>query len=219
MEKKVSKNKSKKEFKQTKELMKIAKDNGWSQTDIAKKCRSHQSIVSDWFKGKKKATEAQLKPLLEEFGYLLRRNTFKVYQYKTEAGELNFIKVEGKIIFHYDFYFKGSIQKNGKDIEKYIEIGKLTIHHQGNNQFVIVEQTPLRDTQNKSVTSSHQNYTNSLLVIDRFHIVGSVAELIEKVMEPNYNSTYALEIKFLLIEALLNYGFEVDNIKVYPASW
>ena len=88
MEKKASKNKSKKEFKQTKELMKIALNNGWTQTKIAEKCRTQQSIVSAWSKGTKKATEAQVKPLLEEFGYLLRRNTFKVYQYQTDYSHL-----------------------------------------------------------------------------------------------------------------------------------
>lgn len=219
MEEQVSKNKSKKEFKQTKELIKIALNNGWTQTEIAEKCRTQQPTVSAWSKGKKKATESQVKPLLEQFGYLLRRNTFKVYQYQTETEELSFIKVEGKIVFHYDFYSQKSIQKNGKSIEKYVEIAKLTIHYQGNNQFAIVHQAPLLNTQDKFVTPSHPNYTNSLLVVKRTHIVGSVTELIEKVMEPNYNLTYALEIKFLLIEALLNNGFEVDNVKVYPASW
>lgn len=218
MEEKVSKNKSKKEFKQTKELMKIAKDNGWNQIKIAKKCRSHQSIVSDWFKGTKKATEAQLKPLLEEFGYLLRRNTFRLYQNVTEEGKLDYFKVEGRIIFNYVIYDKVTTKINYRDVDKYDEIEKIIVHFQGNSKFILIRQMRMTDDKNQTLMKSHPSY-NDTLWRSQISIIEEMDVLIKAVLDCTKDLNKKVEMKFLLIEALLNHGFEVDNIKVYPASW
>lgn len=61
--------KKKRKFKQTKQLVRMAINDGWTQTDIAKTCRTHQSIVSSWYKGSEDGTESQLKPLLDEYGH------------------------------------------------------------------------------------------------------------------------------------------------------
>ena len=218
MEEKVSKNKSKKEFKQTKELMKIAKDNGWNQNDIAEKCRVTQSIVSGWSRGTSKAKEHQLKPLLEKFGYLLRRNTFRLYQDVTEEGKLDYFKVEGRVIFNYVFYKKTTTKINYRDVDKYDEIEKIVVHFQGGNKFVLVHQTKITDNRNQILIKSHPSQNDTLwrakiIVIDKLH------KLIEMALGCAKDLNTEVEMKFLLIEALLNHGFEVDNVKVYPASW
>ena len=97
--------KQKRKFKQTKQLVRLAINDGWSQVDIAEKCRTQQSIVSAWSKGSKQGTEQQLKPLLEQYGYKLRRNSFKVYwSIDSESQTKVFHKVEGKVILNQAFY-------------------------------------------------------------------------------------------------------------------
>lgn len=45
------KNAKKKPFKWTRELIKLALNDGWTQSEIAEKCRTQQSIVSAWNRG------------------------------------------------------------------------------------------------------------------------------------------------------------------------
>jgi hypothetical protein len=40
---------NKRKFKQTKQLMRLAINNGWSQVRIAEECRTQQSVVSAWY--------------------------------------------------------------------------------------------------------------------------------------------------------------------------
>ena len=167
MEEKVSKNKSKKEFKQTKELMKIARDNGWTQTEIAEKCRTQQSIVSAWFKGTKKATENQLRPLLDEFGHQLRRNTFRVYQNFTEENKLEYFKIEGRIIFNYTIYNIITIKINGKSIDKYNKNQRIIVHFQGNHQFIFIRQTRKNISEEEILMESHPNYVDALWLYNK----------------------------------------------------
>lgn len=218
MEEKVSKNKSKKEFKQTKELMKIARDNGWTQTEIAEKCRTQQSIVSAWFKGTKKATENQLRPLLDEFGHQLRRNTFRVYQNFTEENKLEYFKIEGRIIFNYTIYNIITIKINGKSIDKYNKNQRIIVHFQGNHQFIFIRQTRRNIIEEEILMESHPNYVD-VLWFSEISCITKIDELIKMATHCTEDLNKKFEIKFLLIEALLNNGFHVDNIKVYPASW
>ncbi len=73
------KNAKNKKFRLTRQLVNLALNDEWTQTDIAKACRVHQSIVSGWKNGASNATESQLMPLLEIYGHKLRRNSFRVY--------------------------------------------------------------------------------------------------------------------------------------------
>lgn len=47
------KNAKKKPFKLTRQLIRLALNDGWTQREIAEKCRVQQSIVSAWSKGAK----------------------------------------------------------------------------------------------------------------------------------------------------------------------
>jgi transcriptional regulator with XRE-family HTH domain len=68
----------KKKYKYTKEITKIATDDGMTQEDIAKLCRISQSIVSGWTKGKK-AYEHVIAPLVKKYGARLNRTAAKIY--------------------------------------------------------------------------------------------------------------------------------------------
>ncbi|MDO1510664.1 MULTISPECIES: hypothetical protein [unclassified Neisseria] len=131
-----------KPFKWTRELVKLALHEGWTQKEIADKCRTQQSIVSAWSKGEKQGTEQQLKPLLEIFGYKLRRNTFKVYWgFDSETKEKVFYKVEGTVIFSQVFYkFQRNNSCSSKKIISKTPEYKIIVHHQGNSLFRLVFQ-------------------------------------------------------------------------------
>lgn len=66
-------------YKYTRELVKIAINEGLSQVEIAKLCRTTQSVVSGWFRGDGKASAQQIQPLVERFGARLNRTTSRVY--------------------------------------------------------------------------------------------------------------------------------------------
>ena len=123
------KNARKKPFKLTRQLIRLALNNGWTQSEIAEKCRTQQSTVSAWSKGGKYATETQLMPLLELFGHNLRRNTFRVYWALDSTTQAKtFFRVEGKVVFtEVVFDLKES---HGKAIQK-LPVLKLVVHHQG----------------------------------------------------------------------------------------
>lgn len=70
---------SRQKFKWTKELVNIALNDGMTQEEISKVCRTQQSVVSSWKNGKNKATEQQLAELLRRYGARLNRTTAKVY--------------------------------------------------------------------------------------------------------------------------------------------
>ena len=57
---------SRQKFKWTKELVHIALNDGMTQEEISKVCRTQQSVVSSWKNGKNKATEQQLAELLRQ---------------------------------------------------------------------------------------------------------------------------------------------------------
>ena len=68
-----------KPFRQTKKLIRLALDDGWTQKEIAGKARVQQSVVSGWATGKAKAKRHQIEFLLEEYGSQLRKLSTSVY--------------------------------------------------------------------------------------------------------------------------------------------
>lgn len=211
----------KKPFKQTRELVRLALNNGWTQTEIAKTCRTQQSVVSAWSKGEKLATEQQLKPLLNLFGYKLRRNTFKLYWRKNaETSKIEFIKVEGKIIF-------SLLIGKKDDYNKFVPKYKFIIHYQGNEQFYVILKEKIYDDYDKSLeAATWQTVFNQSIGISE--LLQFFDNLSSKDLEnmgrawwkfchdfPNYTQS----LPFLVRQALLNQGFSVDNIIEYPASW
>src|SRR5690606_11052484 len=136
---KTGKNAKKKPFRWTKELVRLARNENWTQKEIADRCRTQQSIVSAWSKGTKLGTEDQLRPLLEVFGHKLRRMTFKVYwSFDPETKEKVFYRVEGKIILSL-LFCNPRRDKSGKLIRE-LPRHKLVIHHQGRDLFRVILQ-------------------------------------------------------------------------------
>lgn len=214
-----SKSKKKRPFNQTRDLIKLALHDGWTQNEIAKKCRSHQSLVSNWSKGISKATEAQLKPLLEIYGHKLRRNSFRVYwDLEPESLQKSFFKVEGKVILAEAFY-DARRDKNGRLVKK-IPIHKLVIHHQGNDEFRIVLQDRLRFRDGKELEHSNHDAVWCSRVTERVNLDGlltMVDSFIEKNLKDFPGDT--LTLPYLVRQALLNHGFEIPNVVEYPATW
>lgn len=225
-----SSKKQKKPFKWTKVLISIAINNGWTQEEIAKKCRTQQSVVSAWKRGEKLATESQIKPLLDLYGAELRRKTFKLY-YKEENKENDiiehsFIKVEGKVIFLRFFYQSFSIQ-NGKSSKiKRIPQLRLILQDRGNGCFI------LTICENKLIHFVNDND----IPIDNFWInrllkeFSSTSEIINfidayfigKECNKFFHKNYPFEseqMPFLVREALLNQGFSIDGIEIYQSNW
>ena len=71
-------------FKFTRELVRIAQNEGMTQADIARLCRTQQSVVSHWLDGSSKAKQAQIAPLLQRYGHKLNRTTSRLYLVEDE---------------------------------------------------------------------------------------------------------------------------------------
>ncbi|WP_394204165.1 hypothetical protein [Shewanella waksmanii] len=211
--------KKKRKFKQTKQLVRLAINDGWSQMDIAEKCRTQQSVVSAWSKGSKQGTEQQLRPLLELYGHKLRRNSFKVYwSIDSESKTKVFHKVEGKVILNQAFY---DARRVSHKLEKKIPQHKLTIHHQGNNKFRVVHQSRLTfQHSNAELESTVEDAIWGAFVSEQYEL----AELL--IVIDNYAEktlakypSDANTLPFIARQSLLNHGFDIDGIVEYPAIW
>lgn len=77
----------KRRFKETRALVRMALDDGMTQTEIARICRTQQSTVSMWANGERKAFEHQVEPLLARYGRQLRRISERVYLVEGPAWE------------------------------------------------------------------------------------------------------------------------------------
>lgn len=213
------KNDKKKPFRLTKELIRLALSDGWTQQEIAEKCRTQQSIVSAWKKGSKLGTEQQLLPLLNIYGHKLRRNTFKMYwNVDSDTEEKIFYRVEGKIIFSQAFC--DARRSSGKILKK-IPIYKLVVHHQGKDQFLPILQNRIKFIHtNEELENSVQDVVWASIILDKMNSKELIefADLYAKEQLINYPSD-ANALPFLIRQALMNYGFCVDEVVTYPAVW
>lgn len=211
--------KEKRKFKQTKQLVRLALNDGLSQSEIATQCRTQQSIVSGWSKGEKFATEQQLKPLLEVYGHKLRRNSFRLYwDIDPQTLQKSYFKVEGKVILSQAFYDARRVKHQ---VVKKVPLMKLVIHHQGESKFRLVVQSRLvfRHT-NAELESSVEDAVWGSKVSERYELAGllnAVDEYAENTLS-EYPSD-ANTLPFIARQALLNHGFSVDGIVEYPAVW
>jgi len=213
------KNAKKKPFKLTRQLVRLALNDGWTQTELAEKCRVSQSIVSAWSKGAKCATEAQLMPLLEIYGHKLRRNTFRMYwALDSDTRAKTFFRVEGKVIFAETMF---ELKDSSAKATKKVPVMKLIIHHQGADRFRSVVQSRLKlEPPIKLTLSSAEDAIWSSDVSDQ----RSSAELIDWVDDyanslSEQHPHIGLTLPFLLRQALINHGFTVDGVVDYPAVW
>ncbi|MEQ5817684.1 hypothetical protein J3362_19375 [Marinobacter sp. NFXS11] len=219
--KKSGKNAKKKGFKLTRQLIRMAINDGWTQKDIADRCRTHQSIVSAWYKGQKLATEQQVRPLLEIYGHKIRRNSFRVYwNIDPETREKKYYRVEGKVILAEAFH-DARRESSGK-LTKKIPIHKLVVHHQGNNRFRVVLQSRLYFQHSSQELESNvsdaiwgsQIHPDLLSTDDLVKFIDQYAAETLRDFPSDANT-----LPFLIRQSLLQHGFEVSEVEDYPASW
>ena len=212
------KNAKKKPFKLTRQLIRIAINNGWTQSEIAEKCRTQQSIVSAWSRGVKYATEAQLMPLLDLFGHKLRRNTFRVYWALDATTQVkSFFRVEGKVVFTEVLF---QLQEFSEREGQKRPVMKLTVHHQGSDSFRAVVQSRVElDSSSRLSANGAEDAAWSSLVLDQKNVVEIIDWLDE--FAHNFSGQYPClkTLPFLFRKALLNHGFPVGGVVEYPAIW
>ena len=213
------KNDKKKPFRLTKELIRLALNDGWTQLEIAEKCRTQQSIVSAWKKGSKLGTEQQLLPLLNIYGHKLRRNTFKMYWcVNSDTKQKVFSRVEGKIIFSQAFYDQ---RRSTVKLVKKIPMYKLVVHYQGEDQFLPIIQNRIIFTHtNEELENSVQDAIWNSTILTKMNskeLIQLVEEFADSTLT-DYPSD-ANTLPFLIRQALMNHGFPVDDVVTYPAVW
>ena len=225
-----------KKFKLTKQLIKIALDNGHTQIGIQKMCRlSSQSQVSDWKNGVKLAYEDQIKPLLDLYGHQLRKVTSQLYQVRKSDEEMRleeengtdgpfpmkFVLVEGKVILREKFInpqrdYQGRIKR--KDAQAIF-----SIHEQGDNKFRCVLQKLITFKHGNNHPAHHEMNANFLAEITE---PLDIKELIKYVRdyrdESLVNEEYLVNyftIDYLLVNSLVMNGYQVKDVEVLPATW
>ncbi|WP_339687732.1 hypothetical protein [uncultured Pseudoalteromonas sp.] len=219
MEETIGSKKNKRKFKQTKQLVRLALNDGWTQNEIKDACRVQQSIVSGWKSGSKQGTEQQLKPLLEIYGHKLRRNSFRVYwNIDPETNSKNFHKVEGKVILSQAF---NDARRVNHKLEKKIPQYKLVIHHQGSSKFRVVSQSRLTfQNTNEELESMVEDAIWASIVSEQYDLP-ELLDVIDRYAEKTlakYPSD-ANTLPFIARQSLLNHGFDIDGIVEYPAIW
>lgn len=121
-------------FPNTKELVRIALNDGMTQIEISQLCRTQQPQVSKWKSGSAVATRQQLEPLLELYGEKLRRTSFKVYQTQHHPSQpAQFARVEGKLILREKFRSTGKTNSP--------TALRISVHDQKKAGFVLVIET------------------------------------------------------------------------------
>lgn len=225
-----------KKFKLTKQLIKIALDNGHTQIGIQKMCRlSSQSQVSDWKNGVKLAYEDQVKPLLDLYGHLLRKVTSQLYQVGKSEQEMKleeengiespfpikFVLVEGKVILREKFInpqrdYQGRIKR--KDARAI-----LSIHEQGDNKFRCVIQRLITFTPNKNNPAHHEVSANFLADITEPLDINEVIQFVRNYRDESLeNEEYLINfftLDYLLLNSLVMNGYQVKEVEVLPATW
>ena len=217
------KNTKRQPFKQTRDLVRLALNDGWTQKEIAEKCRTQQSVVSAWNKGAKLGSQQQLKPLLNIYGGKLRRNTFRVYWHlDAEKNEKQFFRVEGKIILSQALLNPMRDPRNGK-LAKIVPKYRLVIHHQGEDKFIAVCQIRLkiRDKYREDVLAcSDENANWNSEIKEQMN----TQKLLKFVDDFAFNISKecpsdADTLPFLVRQALLNHSIPVEGIVEYRALW
>lgn len=214
------KNSKKKRFKLTRQLVRLALNDGWTQKEIAETCRTQQSVVSAWSKGQAFGTEAQLLPLLDIYGHKLRRNSARVYwSIDSETQAKTFYRVEGKVVLSQAFF---DLQRDprGKLIKK-TPCLKLVIHHQGSDNFRVITQVRMTFTSTNNILDcSLEDAIWSSQVLDVL-TMAKLLEFVDLYAQENLQKypSDANTLPFLLRQSLINHGFTVADVVEYPAVW
>lgn len=204
---------NKKKYRYTKSLINIAIKDGWTQTQIADKCRTNQSVVSAWKNGAALAYEHQIRPLLDVYGNKLRRTAFKIYPFIDVSGEVKMAKVEGEVILQYAF--------RKKEINKRLTpTRKIAIHSMGKGEFCVVLQYFQYRDQFLSKYDGILQWNGSVIHIETSDLlIEATAKIADASFdgEPLLDKNELLSLDIALKKALLQNGFPVDGVEEYLA--
>jgi len=221
---KAKKRDKRKKFRLTRQLVKLALNDGWTQKAIAEKCRTQQSIVSAWARGEKQGTESQLTPLLEIYGNKLRRKTFQVYySFDKEAG-YKFYKVEGKIIFSCTLVEIESETRGNRLITKKIPVEKIIVHEQGKDTFRIIFQNRPRSINGFYLECLHEKGNFFSQISDEKNsneIIDEIEKIAANIKESGNKEFFdqAFALPFLIRKAFIENGYPVKGVENFPAMW
>lgn len=218
IEQKVSTNRP---FKQTRALIRLALNDGWTQKEVADVCRTQQSVVSAWAKGTKLAKEGQLTELLARYGNTLRRQSFRLYwNIDPETGKKHFFRVEGKVIFQHICFDLRRDKSSNKLIKKHPE-QRLVVHHQGQDSFRLIDQCRLQFNHDDSLIDNYQEEAIWSSFISEpltgAQLVQQLDNVGKELLQTHPSDGHALP--FLIRQALLQHGFPVEGIEEFPAQW
>ena len=207
----------KKIFKWTRQLIQLALSDGWTTQEIAHKCRTQPTIVCDWKKGIKSATETQLQPLLHLYGHKIKKDPFQVYwSVNPETNEKNFYKVEGKVIFSQVFY--GTTHREYEKNTHKTPLYKLVVHYQGKGQFRLISQSrfTFRKNHDETENSNENAIWNSVILepMDITRLLKTLDKFIEDFLSKEFSND-SFTLPFLIRQALLNHGFNVSDVKEF----
>lgn len=232
-EKKLSRNQKKRPFKQTKELVRLALNEGWTQQDIAKRCRTQQSVVSEWKKGTKFGSEEHLKPLLELFGYKLRRTSFRLYSvYKAArySCPLPFIHWDEMLMAYRDLgicyeKFEGPVLLNfvlwvhsgNKSVKPEY---RLCVHAAGRGTFHLLLLVYVAESSRDPRKDENWVVFQRALSINQTELICAIDFLSRSFPCPTISRFQGQkQLGYLIRSALMNHGYPVNDVVTHPASW
>ena len=213
-----------KKFKQTRDLVRIALNNGWTQEGIAKRCRAQQSSVSKWKSGDRLAREDILKPLIDEFGHKLRRKSFKVYWNIDRASDdfkPIFYRVEGRIIMDHTFHDLRCNEKTGKIVKK-LPGQRLIIHDRGNGSYylLLLDRLGHKDTEELVECSVPDAKWITQIIksesMNKEQLIEFIDTKCEELLMDGFRSD-ARTLPFLIRQALLYAGESLDDVIDFSA--
>lgn len=224
------KEKSQKKYRYTKQLIRLAIENGYTNKDIAKKAGfSSEGQVSKWRNGKAQATERQVQFFINEFEHLLKRKMEHLFYSETETpNELAYYKIQGEILLSHTLYYRHNI---GKKIQK-IGIYRFVIIN-SDNKFHLLFQKRAGLNENagiikyalSSATFSNNEHANWYLketykdltaqelthqihfIFDEFEKIEYLCSDMEKIMNND-----GRPLKFIVRQLLLKHGYCSDDI-------
>lgn len=209
--------------KQTRDLVRLALNDGLTQADIARMCRTQQPRVSRWKSGESLATEDEVRELKRLYGHRLRRASFKLYQREMPKEAPSFLKVEGKILLRERF---AAFRKDTHSSRADTSALRITVQNQAGGAFVLAEEAtrqpapPSRgSTTPDEVDFGHRHamwQLDSFCECDLEHLLSKVDKM--AVEAQNRASDYysfkgLVRLPFLLREALLNHGQRLPGIE------
>lgn len=213
----------KKKYRFTKQIIRIALDNGYTNADIAVKAGlSGKSIaqVSRWRNGEALATERQMNGLIKEFGHLLKRKLEHLFYSFDSEDKIYFFRIEGEILLKHVTKIL--------DSNKSISIRRVIVIR-SSDQFVVLFQKRLGlkdhlDIKNMGFSDNEDAHW----VSPNYATFNNPQEMVEKIYcllpsfkhqsEKQNNDNDRIILAFKIRQALLKLGLPTEDINLLDLS-